>query len=479
MICKMKDKYTNLSLQKKAVLWFTFATILQNGILFLVTPIYTRILTDNEYGVFSIYQSWQQIISILSIMALDRCITVGFMKYEKNRESFLSSIQLLMTVMVIISILFCIVFKKTMLTIINLPFYIIVLMCIVSLANNTVANWSWLQRYNYKYIKLAVITVSSTLIVQLIGIISVITIDCNNKGNLMVLTISLAKIIIYSAIYISVFMKGKEGYNRQYWKFSFTYSVAIIPHALSQIILNSSDRIMIDKICGKAKAAYYGVTYSCSMVVSIVLQSISSAVQPWFYEQIKNGNYKAIREKSNIILLCSAIFLIFICLVAPEIISIMAPASYEEAIVVFPTVVGGMFFNSMYLYFANFESYFERPKYFSIATTIGAVFNIILNLIFIPIIGFVAAGYSTLICYILFALMHYYFMRKTCKDESINEDVFDKKFLLFLSLFVLLALFSMIVLYNFLIIRYLLVFIFIAIFSLNYKKVIALFKARR
>ena len=84
MICKMKDKYTNLSLQKKAVLWFTFATILQNGILFLVTPIYTRILTDNEYGVFSIYQSWQQIISILSIMALDRCITVGFMKFEKK-----------------------------------------------------------------------------------------------------------------------------------------------------------------------------------------------------------------------------------------------------------------------------------------------------------------------------------------------------------------------------------------------------------
>lgn len=478
MFKTLKNKYSNLSLQRKAILWFTMATVIQNGILFLVTPVYTRILSDKEYGVFSIYQSWQQIISILSIVALDRCIGIGFMKFENNRLSFLSSIQLLMTSTVLCSIIICYLFRNFLVEFIGLPFYIIIIMCGVSLANNTIANWSWLQRYKYRYKKLAFVTVSSTILTQLIGILSVLlTNDLNiNKGNLMVFSTSLAKIFIYGIIYLSVFFKGKTGYNKVYWRFSFTYSIVIVPHALSQIILNSSDRIMIDKLCGKAKAAYYGVTYSCSMVVSIVLQSVSSAIQPWFYEQIKNKNFNDIREKTNLILLYSAFFIIGVCLVAPEIIAVMAPSSYYEAVIVFPTVVGGMFFNSMYLYFANFESYYERPKYFSIATSVGAATNFVLNLIFIPIMGFTAAGYSTLICYILFASMHYYFMKKICYEECIFEEVFDKKFILVLSLILLIAILIITILYKYVYIRYLLICIFALLFIFKYKKIIILIK---
>lgn len=34
--------------------------------------------------------------------------------------------------------------------------------------------------------------------------------------------------------------------------------------------------------------------------------------------------------------------------------------------------------------------------------------------------GYVAAGYTTLISYIVFAILHYYFMRKICK-EYLND----------------------------------------------------------
>ncbi len=85
---KVKEYYCSLSSSKKSVIWFTIATIIQNGIQFLVTPIFTRLLTDAEYGIYSIFQSWQQIFAIISVVALDRCITVGFMKFSNSKKQF-------------------------------------------------------------------------------------------------------------------------------------------------------------------------------------------------------------------------------------------------------------------------------------------------------------------------------------------------------------------------------------------------------
>ena len=70
---------------------------------------------------------------------------------------------------------------------------------------------------------------------------------------------------LYGIVYIATFAADKRSFDREYWRFSFSYSLAVVLHALSQIILNSSAKILIDKLCGRAEAAYYGVTYSAAM----------------------------------------------------------------------------------------------------------------------------------------------------------------------------------------------------------------------
>ena len=460
---KIKNIYSSLSLTKKAVLWFTISTIIQNGILFLVTPLYTRILSDAEYGVFSIYQSWQQIISIISILALDRCVTVGLTKFSQKRNEFISSIQCLMTILVFVFSLIVICFKNVFENIINLPFYIIITMFVVSLLNNSLANWSWLQRYEYNYKKLTIVTIGSTFIMQMLALISVFFIDFQNKGIVMILAMSSVRLLIYGIIYISVLIKGKTIYNIKFWKFGLKYSIAVVPHALSQIILNSSDRIMIDKMCGREQAAYYGVTYSLAMALNIVISSISSAIQPWFFEKIKEKDYVSIRKNTNMLLIIPTALALGISLFAPEILAIMAPSTYNSALYVLPSIAASIFFNNLFLYFANFESYYEKPIYFSIATTVGAVINVVLNFILLPKFGFVVAGYTTLVCYIIFAIMHYIFMKKVCKLNNITEKVFDTKFIIGLSIFVVIMSLGMIVLYKSYIVRYAVIAIIFAL----------------
>ena len=67
---KILGKYKELSLPVKASMWYTICSIVQRGISLLTIPIFTRLLTQEEYGTFTIYQSWFSVISIFATLEI-------------------------------------------------------------------------------------------------------------------------------------------------------------------------------------------------------------------------------------------------------------------------------------------------------------------------------------------------------------------------------------------------------------------------
>ena len=67
---KIITKYKNLPEAVKASLWFTICSILQKGISFITVPIFTRMLSTEEYGVISLFGAWQNIITIFATLNL-------------------------------------------------------------------------------------------------------------------------------------------------------------------------------------------------------------------------------------------------------------------------------------------------------------------------------------------------------------------------------------------------------------------------
>ena len=108
----------------------------------------------------------------------------------------------------------------------------------------------------------------------------------------------------------------------------------------------------------------------------------------------------------------------------------------------------------MYNLFASFELYYEKTAYVSMATGVGAILNILLNLVFINLFGYFAAGYTTLICYIVFAVMHHHFMRKACKRAACDERIYDIKKLVILSALFMFVGFALMATYKIDIVRY-------------------------
>ena len=185
--------------------------------------------------------------------------------------------------------------------------------------------------------------------------------------------------------------------------------------------------------------------------------SLLSTIEPWIYQRIREREVDKIKRVAYPSFVLIAMVNLLLIVFAPEIIGIFAPNEYYEAIWVIPPIAMSVFFMFAYSFFAMFEFYFEQTKYITIATFTGALVNIITNYIFIQKFGYIAAGYTTLMCYIIYAVLHFLFMKKICKEKLDGIKVYDLRVISGITVLFMVLGFAMIITYRHLMVRYLVV----------------------
>ena len=162
-----------------------------------------------------------------------------------------------------------------------------------------------------------------------------------------------------------------------------------------------------------------------------------------------------------------AIVLILLIAFAPECIYVFAGSKYVDAVKIVPSVATSLYFIFMYQIFANVEFYYKRNKFIAYASMSGAVLNLILNYFGIKLFGYIAAGYTTLICYIIFGVAHYAFMNKICKEELNGTRLFDIKTVLGIAIGLIVFSILMIFIYPYTIIRYIILLAIFIVIVIN------------
>lgn len=455
MLSKLRNTYQNLQAPVKASLWFLICGFLQKGVSMLTTPIFTRIMTDAEYGRFSTYNSWLGILQIVISLNLAAGVyTRGLVKNEEDQDRFSSSMLGLSTTCILFWCIVYGVFHSQINHWLGLNTVLMVAMLCEIWSHAAYQFWSNRERVNYRYKKLVVLTLTYVVLRPLLSIVCIFQVDQQYQVEARVLATVLVNLVLFSFLYFAITKKGKQFFSGKYWLYALKFNLPLLPHYLSQVVLGQSDRLMINKICGPVETAYYSVAYTMAMVLQILNNSVSATMNPWIYKSIKNGQTHKIGKVSYSVLGLIALLNLAVILAAPELLRILAPDNYMSAVWVVPPVTVSVYFMFLYNLFATFEYYFEKTYYVTVATVIGAVLNVVLNAIFIPKFGFVAAGYTTLICYILYALAHYCFMKKVLKNYMNGEKIYDARIILAIGLALLLGAAVIMLLYTMPVIRY-------------------------
>ncbi|MEE0858053.1 MAG: oligosaccharide flippase family protein [Acutalibacteraceae bacterium] len=478
IVNKAYSKYAAIPVAAKAALWFVACTMLQKCISFITVPIFTRLMPTEEYGIYSTYLSWYGILTAFCTLNMHSCIYVNnYTKANTKKEQDDVAVPLLSlseTLTIILFIAF-VIFHKYLDDIIGLPFLVTCLLFVQILFEPPVNFWSMKQRFEYRYVLLVTRTILMVVLNSVLGIIAV-SISITNQGLARVLSIVLVQAIFGGIFYLYFFKRAKKIFSVKGWKHALKVQLPLLPHQLSISILSSSDRIMINNMLGKTQAAIFSVAYSAGYIVNILKSSIVDALKPWLYQKIKEKNYTAIRKNANIVIIFVTIISFLFTAFAPEIIAIMAPEQYHEAIYVIPPVSASSFFTFLYNIFSIVGMYYEKTNKIMIASISGAALNLILNFIFIPIFGYVAAAYTTLIGYMFFAFAHYLIMKSICRQYMNNEKIFDMKFIVIMSIFILVATIAFELIYDYIFIRYAVVLVITLILFIKRKTFISAIK---
>lgn len=433
----------------KAGIGYTIGNYLLKGLSFLTVPIFARLLTTEDYGIVNTFGAYESIMFVIIGLAIHTSFKNARYKYQTIAEganvgydyrTYVSNSYCLIWISGFIWLLFAIVFRYQISRLIKLAPVFVFLVIIYSTCNAIVVAFNSDVSINYeykKYLTIAGINSIGNILLSLV-LISFIWQEKRYIGRVIGIVVPIALIAVY--LTISQLKKSKPANCKPMIKWGLHYSLPIVPHGISQIILSSFDRIMISHMISNVATGLYGFAYNIFVIIQVTATSIDTVWGPWFYEKRKNNDLQLIKQVSKYYVLFLLGFSSIVMLISPELVLFLGGRKYLESVYcVIPIVCGG-FFAMMYNIPASVEYYHEKTKYIATATVIAAVLNVGLNYIFIKRTGYIAAAYTTLITYILYFVFH---MILSCKIEG--KWLFSKGVILVSSVGIILVAFLSII----------------------------------
>lgn len=455
MIKKIVEKYQSLPPGIKAGFWFVICSAIQNGASFISMPFLVHILTTTEYGIYSVFRSWINIIAIFATLKMNTDVFNNAMyKYPGKRNEYTASVQSVSISDTVLCFLIYWLFKDFWNSVFGLPTEISIMIFLQLLLSMGYLLWTAKQRYEYKYKAMVIATAIFSVLYLIVPILAGYYADKGVK--LLAVIYSGVAVQVFFGVFFTAYnyVKGKCFFNKEYWRFAIGFNLPLIPHFLSSIILGESDRIMIKNMVGSAEAGIYSFVYTVSIVINIITEAVRNTIIPFTYKALGNKDFKSLRSAVNFILLMVGGLILVFSAIAPEFIMLLATEEYYDAIKLVPVISLSSYFGFLYTVFSTVEFFFERNKLIAIASVTGAATNVILNLLLIPLFGYYAAGYTTLVSYVLYSLVHFVFMKRVCKKELASANVYDNRTIFFISLAVTAVVFLLLLIYDYIWLRY-------------------------
>ena len=201
------------------------------------------------------------------------------------------------------------------------------------------------------------------------------------------------------------------------------FGLPLVPTALLGWITSSSDRYLIGFFSSSQMVGIYSAAYNIGAIVGffgVPLQIILFPTISKLYEEGKDQEMKTYLAYSLKYFLLFTIPSIFgLCILSKQIVLIMTrPEFVAQGTQVLPIVAVGALFYGLYgAIFAWILIVAKRTRLVFVLVSLSAAMNLVLNVIFIPDYGIIAAAITTLIAYLALLSFTIYFSRQYIKFE--------------------------------------------------------------
>jgi O-antigen/teichoic acid export membrane protein len=461
----------------------------------ILTPFYTRIFTNTrDYGIVTELYAWM----VLLLVILTYGMETGFFRFAQkadNPQKVYSTALISVLATSIIFVILVNVFINPVASVMNYSNhqdYIRMFAGIVAIDAVAAIPFSKLRRDNrplmFSVIKIINVIVSVSLVIFLLKIAP--GIYSNSTGwfhkiynpEYRVGYVFLANLISSSVtllLLLPFIVNLKLVFDGKLWSRMLAYSFPLLLAGLSGSINDAIDKIILRRIIGEEEGlstvGIYGAAYKIGVLMALFIQMFRFAAEPFFFERAKHENAK---ESYAFIMKYFVITMLLVFLGINLYISVfqyIIGANYREAIVVVPIISMAYLLYGIYINHSIWYKLNDLTVYAVYITAIGAAITIIINLLLVPVYGYMASAWAHIASYLSMLIMSFVFAEKHYK---INYRI--KEIIPYFILAILMVIFAQAVHYGNIVIELavntLFIIFFIAFAQMRDKLVTTLFK---
>ena len=403
----------------KNTIFLSIGTAMTKGINLLMIPLFSAWLSTEEYGIFDLLCTYVSLLIPFITLANTDAIFRFAIDCDDKREKSKYITNGFIINLINCSATILIIFFIKIITGWEMAFPFLILLIVEIFSNH-------LQGFIRATKKLNVYSISN--VVTTIGIaISVTVLILNFKMGLKGIIFGYAIGYLIGIIFLLIttgywsYLNFKE-ISLSKIKKMIKYSYPLITNNISWWIINVSDRTIISFFIGAAANGIYAIAYKipnfCASIFNVFSISWQETAIDLIDSEERNDYYNLVYNNtiSTMISLCGGLIALNYFL-----FNYIFDLRYYDARLYSPILVTSVVFGALTQYFGGIQISLKRPKENGITTMIGAVVNILINLLLIKYIGLYAAALSTLVSNVVVCVIRHFKLNDTIKFKIYNK----------------------------------------------------------
>ncbi len=366
---------------------------------FLLVPLYTTVLTTQEYGTYDLYTTTAfLLIPLFSVCISDAVLRFTLDKEKDPKDIFSISIVFYLRACVCVIILVAINYILGIIDIFNeYPLLLLLYYCLCLLSDILTQFARGLE----KIFDVAISGILSSVTTISLNIVLLIVFPLGIKGYFIANSSAFGITALYLIFRLRIWKYLKYHISKDLKREMAAYSSPLILNQIGWWINNVSDRYIVTWICGTAANGIYSVAYKIPSLL-LVFQTIFN--QAWTLSAVKELDEEGSQFYTSIYKLynCGMILVCSILIAGDKVIArILFANEFYTAWQYAPYLILSVVFGSLSGLLGGIFTAAKDSKIIAKTTAPGACINTILNIVFVYLIGPVGAAIATLISYIL------------------------------------------------------------------------------
>lgn len=402
----------------KTVVINIIASFFLQGIVFITTPIFTRLLGTEQYGYFSMFNTWVGLFTCIMGLGVTSTLASGMYQFKDHYLEFKSNILLLGTLISLFIFLSTFLVHKEITELMSVTDSLLFMILLTSFSQMVI---SYTQSgFIYEKKALSNLIFSILLSVSSVGI-SIASIHLYTGEDIFmgrVFGITSTYLVCALFMSISIYKQAPPRLKREHFLYGITVGTPIVFHLLSHNILTQSDRVMMMKMnVSSSEIGIYSLFYMLSSSLSVILNAMNTSWCPFYYDALENNDINRLKIHSKNYMELFTVLTVGFNLISREIAYIMADKEFWAGINIIPILVIAVYFTFMYQFPANYEFFYKKTIIIAFGTLFAGVVNIILNWFLIPSYGIYGAAIATALSYLALFAMHYFVVNRIMDGE--------------------------------------------------------------